>query len=166
MISLEDLKKNRISYSWETIYVGVEENFFSIEEAKNYAMERIQKKEIEKEEFEICNKLLWGEYQSEFELLSSLKNYFFPTLTNGSSEWKKEYRKLRYCALMKISSENISEKELLNKIALLYDSIGYPEDMNSMINYMPQENGLCGEEYLLENFNDFLAKEKLFSEKI
>lgn len=164
MINLEDLKKNNIEYDWRTIYVGIKEGFFDIEEAEKYAMERFEN-ELSEEEFSICNKLLWKNYRDKIDLLNSLSEKLVFNIDTNSSIYKKEYRKLRYCAIKKLQLENTEKKELLNKIALLYDSIGYPEDMINIINYMPQKNKLSNEDSLLENLHTFIKDEEIAIKK-
>lgn len=50
------------------------------------------------------------------------------------------------------------EDDLLNGIAEFYSSNGYPEDMVSFINYMPQEVPTTKKE-LIERFHQFLDSE-------
>src|SRR5699024_2096251 len=76
-------------------------------------------------------------------------------------KWEKELRRLRYCALSYLHDTIDDKSELLKAISLLYDTLNYPEDMVSFIDYMPPtktDESLSPHDNLLKNFNDFIEK--------
>ncbi|SDY79349.1 DUF2247 family protein [Bacillus sp. 166amftsu] len=158
MLNLKDLKKEDINYNWKTIYIGIEERFFNISVLTDYAIELLEKGE----ESPLINDLAWDVSEDNiFNLMSEIKKQFFPDFEKDNPEWQREYRKLRYVYLSKVRGNTNDKRELLNKIASFYDSFGYPEDMVSLINYMPQKL-FSTQESLLENFNTFLEEERIY----
>lgn len=159
MLNLKDLKKEDINYNWKTIYIGIEERFFNISVLTDYAIELLEKGE----ESPLINNLAWDVSEDNiFNLMSEIKKqFFFPDFEKDNPEWQREYRKLRYVYLSKVRGNTNDKRELLNKIASFYDSFGYPEDMVSLINYMPQKL-FSTQESLLENFNTFLEEERIY----
>lgn len=64
---------------------------------------------------------------------------------------------LRYAALASLGSAG---DELLSDIEGVYADFDYPEDMDSLVYYMPSGNGDVSPEKLIERFRAFLAEEK------
>ncbi len=161
-LKLNDFENMKLQYNWNTIYVGIYYNMFSLHIMTDYACELLVNNqnindndiielawEIEETKQERYLKLIKDEY---------LSSSFFHNL-----EWEKEFRKVRYVMLCKLKQTISNKTDLLKEIALFYDSIGYPEDMVSFINYMPQELGnsnVSPEDYLIENLNLFLKNER------
>lgn len=158
MITLENLKNNDIAYNWATIYVGLHYKLFSNTILNDYATEIM----IDGDDSTLVNDLVWGVSDADVpQYLQAIKEKYLLNLEEGSSEWGYELRKLRYMGLLKIKKNSSTAKELLDKVALLYDDIGYPADMNSFINYMPQESTFSVET-LLQNLDIFLKNEKKY----
>ena len=64
---------------------------------------------------------------------------------------------LRYVALASLDSDG---SELLSDIESVYADFGYPEDMDSLIYYMPAVDSNPSPEKLIGRFHAFLASEK------
>lgn len=110
------------------------------------------------------NELAWGIDSSDLDkILFEIKDFYFPNLEENSEELQNEISKLRFVYLSKLKEKITDEDELLNRIAEFYDRHDYPEDMTSLITYMPQDTPTTKED-LLNRFYKFLDSEKKFIE--
>lgn len=155
-MELIDLRKNQISYSWKTIYVGVIQKFFELKVISDYAVELMEKGEDD----DFVTDLAWGVDSSDVQqVLFELKNRYFPELEENSNDYKVEEQKLRFVYLSELNETVNNTDDLLKKIAEFYGNNGYPEDMVEFINYMPQEVPTSKED-LINRFLRFLSLEK------
>lgn len=155
-MELIDLKNNQVSYTWETIYIGVNQKFFESKIISDYAIELLENGD----EDDFIIELAWGIDSNNLQqVLFELKNRYFPDLEEGSEKYKIEERKLRFVYLSKLNEAVNDTDDLLKKIAEFYGNNGYPEDMVEFINYMPQEKPTSKED-LVNRFHQFLSLEK------
>ncbi len=135
-MNLKDLKNRDIKYDWKTIFVGVQENYFSKDVISDYAVELM----VIGDESEFVSELAWGVSMEDLDkVMLEIKTKYFPQLDEASTILLEENRKLRFVCLSDIKERCKEENELLNKIAEFYGNHNYPEEMVSFVNYMPQE---------------------------
>ncbi|WP_446936013.1 DUF2247 family protein [Lysinibacillus fusiformis] len=159
-MNLKDLKNRYIKYDWKTIFVGVQENYFSKDVISDYAVELM----VIGDESVFVSELAWGVSMEDLDkVMLEIKTKYFPQLDEESTILLEENRKLRFVCLSDIKERCKEENELLNKIAEFYGNHNYPEDMVSFVNYMPQEVPTT-KEVLVKRFDKFLKLEsKRFS---
>ena len=159
-MNLKDLKNRYIKYDWKTIFVGVQENYFSKDVISDYAVELM----VIGDESGFVSELAWGVSMEDLDkVMLEIKTKYFPQLDEESTILLEENRKLRFVCLSDIKERCKEENELLNKIAEFYGNHNYPEDMVSFVNYMPQEVPTT-KEVLVKRFDKFLKLEsKRFS---
>lgn len=156
-MNLNDLKTKNIKYDWKTIYVGVQENYFSRDIISEYAVELMEIGD----ESEFVSELAWGVSSEDLnKVMLEIKTNYFPHLDDDSTILVEENRKLRFVCLSEIKKRYKDDNELLNKIAEFYGNNNYPEDMVSFVNYMPQEV-LTTKEDMVNRFNEFLELERV-----
>lgn len=156
-MNLKDFKNTQMKYDWKTIYLGVQENYFSKDVISDYAIELMDKGD----ESEFVSELAWGvSYEDLDEVMMEINGKYFPYLDNECKVFAEESRKLRYVCLQNMKAKYKEDNELLGKIATFYADHNYPEDMVSFIHYMPQDVPTTKEE-LLKRFDEFLNLEKL-----
>ncbi len=156
-MNLKDLKNRHIKYDWKTIFVGVEENYFSKDVISDYAVELMEIGD----EREFVNELAWGVSNEDLDkVMLEIKTNYSPQLDKNSTLLEEENRKLRFVFLSKVKEGIKEDNELLNKIAAFYGNHHYPEDMVSFINYMPQEITTTKED-LVNRFDKFLKLERV-----
>ncbi|MEK4424998.1 DUF2247 family protein [Solibacillus sp. FSL K6-1523] len=154
-MNLKDLKSRSIKYDWQTIFVGVQENYFSKDVISDYAVELMKIGD----ESGFVSELAWGVSIEDLDkVMLEIKTNYFSQLGEESTLLIKENRKLRFVCLSKIKESCKEDNELLNKIAEYYGKHHYPEDMVSFVNYMPQEVSTTKEE-LINRFDKFLKLE-------
>lgn len=162
------LKENNISYSWNTIRLGKQCNLFDNSEIADYAIEYLSQHPLETNEFIVelacSNKTMFID-----DILDKVADVFDKKIDCDSAEWALEMRKLRFCVLTYLKKHISDDRELLDKIAQVYDDFGFPKDMEDFIYYMPSKN-FDSLELLLEQpmsrlvrlFENFLDEEKKF----
>lgn len=156
-MNLKDLKDRNIKYDWKTIFVGVQENYFSKDIISDYAVELM---EIGGES-EFVSELAWGVSSEDLDkVMLEIKTNYFPQLDEESTILVEENRKLRFVCLSKIKEKYKEDNELLNKIAEFYGNHHYPEDLVSFVNYMPQEVPTTKED-MVNRFEKFLKLERV-----
>lgn len=156
-MNLKDLKNRDIKYDWKTIFVGVQENYFSKDVISDYAVELM----VIGDESEFVSELAWGVSMEELDkVMLEIKTKYFPQLDEASTILLEENRKLRFVCLSDIKERCKEENELLNKIAEFYGNHNYPEEMVSFVNYMPQEVPTTRED-LVKRFVKFLKLERM-----
>ncbi|OLP66854.1 hypothetical protein BACPU_02130 [Bacillus pumilus] len=154
-MNLKDLKNRHIQYDWKTIFVGVQENYFSKDVISDYAVELMEIGD----ESGIVGELAWGVSSEDLDkVMLEIKTNYFPQLDEDSAILLEENRKLRFVYLSEIKERCKEDNELLNKIAEFYGNHHYPEDMVSFVNYMPQEVPTTKEE-MVNRFDKFLKLE-------
>lgn len=172
--SVEILKDGNISYDWKTLYVGFKLNFISKDDIAKSAIEYLVNNPQSHNENVI--QLASGENNVDYEelLINVLHGLKIDDLSPGSNVWELEKRKWRYCILIFIKDKYQNDlEELLVKVAEAYADMGYPEDMEIFIYYQPSKDGYNSSLYsheenvnrLVDLFNDFLKKEKLYLDK-
>ncbi|WP_107839305.1 DUF2247 family protein [Metasolibacillus meyeri] len=156
-MNLKDLKSKNIKYDWKTIFVGVQENYFSRDIISEYAVELMEIGD----ESEFVSELAWGVSSEDLDkVMLEIKTNYFPHLDDDSAILVEENRKLRFVCLSEIKKRYKEDNELLNKIAEFYGNHHYPEDIVSFVNYMPQEV-LTTKEDMVNRFNKFLELERV-----
>ncbi|CAM3890694.1 DUF2247 family protein [Bacillus sp. RA(2023)] len=156
-MNLKDLKNKHIKYDWKTIFVGVQENYFSKDVISDYAVELMGIGD----ESEFVNELTWGVSNEDIgKIMLEIKTNYFPQLDEESKMLVEEKRKLRFVCLSEIKERCKEENKLLNEIAEFYGNNHYPEDMVSFVNYMPQEVPTTKED-MLNRFGEFLKLEEM-----
>lgn len=154
-MNLACFKEKDVNYSWKTIYVGVIQKFFDLKVISDYAIELMDQGNDD----DFINELAWRIKPDELQsVLFELKRKYFPNVDEGGNDYKFEEQKLRFIYLSKLNDAMNDEDDLLNGIAEFYNNNGYPEDMVSFINYMPQEVPTTKKD-LIERFYQFLDSE-------
>ena len=154
-MNLKDFKNRHINYDWKTIFVGVQENYFSKDVISDYALELMENGD----ESGNVSELAWGVSSEDLDkVMVEIKTNYFPHLDEESTILLEENRKLRFVCLSEIKESCKEDNELLNKIAEFYGNHHYPEDMVSFVNYMPQEVPTTKED-LVNRFDKFLKLE-------
>lgn len=155
LITLKDLRAKRLTYNWETIYVGMEMAYFTIQAISDYAVELMEGGIND----EFINQLAWGvEDGDSSRILIEIKCHFNLVSEKNNDEYKLENRKLRFVYLSKLNDEVTDDKKLLDEIEKFYDNQGYSEDMNTFIGYMPQDS-YTNCKILILRFHEFLNLE-------
>lgn len=156
-MNLKDLKHKHIKYDWKTIFVGVQENYFSKDVISDYAVELMGIGD----ESEFVNELTWGVSNEDLgKIMLEIKTNYFPQLDEENKMLVEEKRKLRFVYLSEIKERCKEDNELLNKITEFYGNHHYPEDMVRFVNYMPQEVPTTKED-ILNRFGEFLKLEEM-----
>ncbi|MCA0174641.1 DUF2247 family protein [Bacillus sp. RAR_GA_16] len=154
-MNLKELKNRHINYDWKTVYVVVQENYFSKDVISDYAGELMKIGD----ESGIVSELSWGVSSDDLDkVMLEIKTNYFPQLDEESPILIEENRKLRFVYLSEIKERCKEDNELLNKLAAFYGNHHYPEDMVSFVNYMPQEVPTTKEE-MVHRFKKFLKLE-------
>jgi len=103
------------------------------------------------------------------DILNKVADFFDGKIVQDSVEWALEMRKLRFCVLTYLKKHISDERELLDKIAQVYDDFGFPKDMENFIYYMPskrleslQLSPVQAVYRLIGLFESFLGDEKKF----
>ncbi len=156
-MNLKDLKHKHIKYDWKTIFVGVQENYFSKDVISDYAVELMGIGD----ESEFVNELTWGVSNEDLgKIMLEIKTNYFTQLDEENKMLVEEKRKLRFVYLSEIKERCKEDNELLNKITEFYGNHHYPEDMVRFVNYMPQEVPTTKED-ILNRFGEFLKLEEI-----
>jgi len=156
-MNLKDLKNKNIKYDWKTIFVGVQENYFSKDVISDYAVELMEIGD----ESEFVSELAWGVSSEDLDkVMLEIKINYFSELDEESAILIEENRKLRFVCLSQIKEICKEDNELLNKIAEFYGNHHYPEDMVSFVNYLPQEVPSTKDD-MVNRFEKFLKLERV-----
>ncbi|MGG0740553.1 DUF2247 family protein [Niallia taxi] len=156
-MNLKDLKNKNIKYDWKTIFVGVQENYFSKDVISDYAVGLMEIGD----ESEFVSELAWGVSSEDLDkVMLEIKTNFFPELDEESAILVEENRKLRFVCLSQIKERCKEDNELLNKIAEFYGNHHYPKDMVSFVNYLPQEVPSTKDD-MVNRFEKFLKLERV-----
>ena len=156
-MNLKDLKNRHIKYDWKTIFVGVQENYFSKDVISDYAVELMESDD----ESGFVSELAWEVSSEELgKVMLEIKTNYFSQLDEESTVLAEEDRKLRFVCLSGIKEKSKEVNELLNKIAEFYGNHHYPEDMVSFVNYMPQEVPTT-KENMVNRLDEFLKLESV-----
>lgn len=156
-MNLKDLKNRHIEYDWKTIFVGVQENYFSKDVISDYAVELMEIGD----ESGFVSELAWGVSSEDLgKVMLEIKTNYFPQLNEESTILVEENRKLRFVCLSEMRERCKEDNELLNKIAEFYGNHHYPEDMVSFVNYMPQEVPTT-KENMVNRLDEFLKLESV-----
>lgn len=156
-MNLKDLKHRCVKYDWKTIFVGIQENYFSKAVISDYAVELMETGD----ESRFVSELSWGVSSGDLDkVMVEIKTNYFPQLNEESTILVEENRKLRFVCLSKIKEEFKEDAELLNKIAEFYGDHHYPGDMVGFVNYMPREVPSTKED-LINRFDEFLKLESV-----
>lgn len=154
-MDLKDLKNRHIKYDWKTIFVGIQENYFSNDVISDYAVELMENGD----ESKIVSELAWGVSSTNLDkVMLEIKTNYFPELDEESTNLVEENRKLRFVSLSGIKENCKEDEELLNKVAEFYGNHHYPVDMISFINYTTQEAPITKED-MVNRFDQFLKLE-------
>lgn len=99
-----------------------------------------------------CGDINLGYEEILFEIINGLSINNF---NEGSSKWNFELRKWRYCILKYLRSRYSNLQVMLEKVSEIYDSTGYPEEMENFIIYMPPK---CGYEPSLHTHEENMIR--------
>jgi hypothetical protein len=162
------LKQNNIPYSWNTLRVGKKYNLIDNAQIADYAVEYLSDHPQETNQF-IAELACCDKTMSIDDVLDRVADIVDAKIERDSIKWELEKRKLRFCILTYLKQHLSDKRELLDKIAQVYDDFSFPEDMEDFIYYMPAKkfNPLeHSEEECMERlvrlFEDFLINEKKF----
>lgn len=163
--SIQIFKNNGLNCSWATIQVGWDLKCLTSEEIGRFAIYFLEIYPNVINEW--ISEFIFG--VKDYEVEECLKKIFkslkldFPI--KKSSLWNQEWRKWRYCIISE-TIKNISDtQELLIKIEGIYVDFGYPEDMRSLIYYIPSDE-VSNEGYeescasLVRKINIFFKEER------
>ncbi|HEX4068699.1 MAG TPA: DUF2247 family protein [Candidatus Babeliales bacterium] len=167
-VILRILGQNNIPYSWNTLRVGKKYNLIDNTQIADYAAEYLSDHPHETNQY-IAELVSCDETKSINDILEKVADIFDGKIDCDDAKWELEKRKLRFCILTYLKQHTSDERELLDKIAQVYDDFGFPKDMENFIYYMPAKdfNPLehskeeCTER-LMGLFKDFLSDEKRF----
>ncbi|QJY42591.1 DUF2247 family protein [Lactiplantibacillus plantarum] len=85
LITLKDLRAKRLAYNWETIYVGMEMAYFTIQAISDYAVEPMEGGIND----EFINQLAWGvEDEDSSRILFEIKCHFNLVSEKNNDEYK------------------------------------------------------------------------------
>lgn len=74
-MNLKDLKNRDIKYDWKTIFVGVQENYFSKDVISDYAVELM----VIGDESEFVSELAWGVSLEDLDkVMLEIQTKYFP----------------------------------------------------------------------------------------
>ncbi len=160
-MNLSDFEKHGVTYTWKTIYVGIENNFFDLNVVSGYAVKLLE----EGKNDSINVDLAWNINKNKFkETVEKIKYNLYPDLLATDLDYLYEMRKFRYIYLSKLRKNISDEKELMYKIEEYYSWNNYPEDMESLIYYMPidvKQNYFIKGDTIPEKLDNFLDKERI-----
>lgn len=74
-MNLKDFKNRHIQFDWKTIFVGVQENYFSKDVISDYAIELMEMGD----DNSFVNELAWGVSSEELDkVMLEIKTNYFP----------------------------------------------------------------------------------------
>lgn len=158
-------QNNDLDYPWATIQVGWDLKCLDPDEIGKFAIYFLETHPNVINEY--ISELIFG--VKNYEIEGILENIFkslkldFPIIE--SYLWNQEWRKWRYCIISE-TIENVSDvQKLLIKIEGIYADFCYPENMRSIIYYIPsEETGNQGHEescaHLVRKINNFFKEER------
>ena len=163
--SIQIFQNNGLHCSWATIQVGWDLKCLAPDEIGKFAIYFLQTHPNVINEW--ISEFIFG--VKDYEVEESLKKIFkslkldFPI--KKSSLWNQEWRKWRYCIISEIIKDVSDVQELLIEIEGIYADFGYPEDMRSLIYYIPSDEvnnegheASCA--YLARKINNFFKEER------
>lgn len=174
-ISIDIFKQNKIKYDWKTLYMGLKLDLVKYSDIVNYAVEYLIKYPEVRDESII--QLAWSGEDIDYDdlLTGILKESNVDILDLDADDWQFERTKWRFAVLAYLKANYQDDfKALLNTITEVYADFGYPEDMDSFINYMkPKRDEINPPQYskedniirLINLFNDFMNKEHHYLQK-
>lgn len=171
MIQLNDFKKNNISISWKTIYIGRKLNLINSNFIEDFASQYLS------EHYKLDNiniiELAYG-LKDNFEIndrLEKLLKELNIKIEENSTDWEIEKRKWRFIKLQSLLYKNYSNRELIDAIENVYWDFDHPNEMNEFLIYMPPasddeynfNNHSVAENlaHIIQRFRNFLVKEQL-----
>lgn len=138
----------KINLSWKEMYVGIRRDFISPKKA----LENINSACFENVSIDLIGELYSKEDDKHgfLFLLDSFIDFTNEDVENTMRFWMRYY-------LEKVYNSNLSIKDKLNEIAVLWASFEYPNEWREFINYLPViDGGKTGEEYLYKKFEIYL----------
>ena len=136
LCDLSILKENEISYSWNTLRVGKKYDLLDSAQIEEYATQYLSEHPQETSQF-IVDLACYDKAMPIDDILNKVADTIDGKINIDTPKWELEKRKLRYCVLVYLKNHISDTRELLDKIALVYDDFGFPEDMEDFIYYMP-----------------------------
>ncbi len=165
---LSILKENKISYSWNTLRVGKKYDLFDNVQISDYAAQYLSEHPQETNQF-IAELVCCDKTMLIDDILNKVADVFDNKIEPDSVAWLLEKRKLQFCILMYLKRHALDDRELLDKIAQVYEDFDFPKDMEGFIYYMSAKNFNPLEhsqqeciQRLRKLFEDFLINEKKF----
>ena len=148
--SVEFLERTGFSYNWVTLWVGRKLGIIETSEVTRYAEKYIVNNPEENNPLII--ELAWNAEPQivDDNLQKLIIKVYGQCLNQDSAMWITETRKWRYCILEKLRTDIKNHEELLEKISEIYSDMGYPNEMESFIYYMPPNDGYDPAKYSKE----------------
>jgi hypothetical protein len=166
--TLESLIRRGFHCNWITLLVGRNLGLIEPLEVTRYVEEYITDHPNETDP--LIMELAWNAERRVIDenLEKLIITIYGQRVNEDSVQWKTEERKWRYCILKKLRTDIQNHEQLLEKVAEVYSDMGYPNDMESFIYYMPPNDGYDPTKYtrdqnhqrLIQMFDVFLEKEK------
>lgn len=133
---LEILDNLSVSYSLQTLYVGMQMKLLDKVTLEIYVNHMFEKAVNHDPYIFIAT----HGYDID-SLIRCMQQFNISIPVEGSDEWNNATRILRYALLMQLMSDLHDNHEiLLDKVADLYATFGYPNDMDHLIYYMPSND--------------------------
>ncbi|MBO4913414.1 MAG: DUF2247 family protein [Butyrivibrio sp.] len=149
---------------WAMIYYGIDNNIFSIDIAQEFAYRKLERNEqLSEEEME----LTWNS-QNRLDVLDLIREILDDQGNTGEIiEEAKD--KIRVAIIIYLRLTEKDRTQLFEKIDMIYEDFGYPEDMEKFISYMPISDeaiSLChtiedNRNYLLLKLDDFIKAKQI-----
>ncbi|MDR4328758.1 DUF2247 family protein [Bacillus pseudomycoides] len=134
---------NNIPCNWATLLIGLQSNFITVNEINKYA-ENFLLEHPDASTDEILE-LNWLKDDTEKAILL-LKEL----AKNIDWNLHDEIKKWRYCGLKHIRNSSNNYADMLERVALLYSDLDYPEEMESFIYYLPPNDDYNPDEFTKE----------------
>ncbi|MEK3791294.1 DUF2247 family protein [Paenibacillus sp. FSL R7-0204] len=136
MYNIDFFEQFSIPFSWSTLLAGLRLKFLAIEQVDDYAVKYIS--ENPEMESEFLLELAWEKKNYE-EVFRLIENFL---IENGiTNDPNIEEQKWRFCILQNIRNETRDHNLLFEKIAEVYSTFNYPEDMEELIYYNEPKDG-------------------------
>lgn len=146
--------KANIKFTLNDAYWGIKHHWVDIKDVNNAAVYEIMNGKKDNLLYEISYESDPHNVVSLIEQLAAKYPHYLKLDFNIAK------RKWRYCKLYSIYNSGNSQKNILENVAILYDDLGFPNDMEKIVYYLPPKDGIYGINHLFENLCQFLNDEK------
>lgn len=144
--SVQLFEDNDLKCSWATIQVGWDLQCLDTDEITKFAIYFLERHPNIINEY--ISELIFGvlNYQIQDLLKSIFKSLSLEFPAVNSFLWNQEWRKWRYCIIFDAINNAADNQTLLMRIDDIYTNFGYPQDMRSLIYYLPSKDELSNQE--------------------